>query len=176
VIPVKPTIDAATRGNIARGAGFAAVDGTNMLVRLSAGLVALFALAVVPLPALAVADADAPVLIQSSGVLCAVSANDVARGGGPTVACQRADGLTFAQSPFSNTKPNPKTNLAVVRGGGQFQYELGSVAGGQPITLAAGQTYHANGWTFLAAEGRSTVSYDATGHGMWIGPDFIHPN
>lgn len=147
-----------------------------MVVRLSAGLVALFALAVVPLPALAVADADAPVLIQSSGVLCAISANDVPRGGGPTVACQRADGLTFAQSPFSNTKPNPKLNLAVVRGGGQFQWEYGSVAGGQPINLAVGQTYNVDGWTIEAGELRSTYAYGKAAHGFWINQDFVHPN
>jgi Ca-activated chloride channel family protein len=148
-----------------------------MVVRLSAGLVALFALAVVSLPARAVADADAPVLIQTpGGVLCAVSANDVPRGGGPTVACQLANGQPFAQAPFSTTKPYPKMNLAVVRGGGQLQWEYGSVAGGQPINLAAGQSYHVNGWTIEAAEGRSTYAYGEAAHGFWIGPDFVHPN
>ncbi len=147
-----------------------------MVVRLSAGVVALFVLAVVPLPALAVADADAPVLIQSSGVRCAVSANDVPRGGGPTVACQRVDGLTFAQSPFSTTKPNPKMNLAVVRGGGQFQWEYGSVGGGQPMNLAVGQTYDVDGWTIEVGEMRTTYAYGKAAHGFWISQDFVHPN
>ena len=147
-----------------------------MVGKLSAGLVALVALAVVPLPARAVADADAPVLIQTSGVLCAVSANDVPRGGGPTVACQRVDGQPFGQAPFSTTKPNPKLNLAVVRGGGQFQWDYGSVAGGQPINLAVGQTYHVNGWTIEAGELRSTYAYGKAEHGFWINQDFVHPN
>lgn len=147
-----------------------------MVSRLSAGLVTLFALAAVPLPALAVADADVPVLIESSGVLCAVSANDFPRGGVPTVACQRADGLTFAQSPFSNTKPNPKTNLAVVRGGGQFQWEYGSVGGGQPIKLGPGQTYDVDGWTIDVGEMRTTYAYGKAAHGFWISQDFVHPN
>ena len=147
-----------------------------MVVRLSAGLVALVALAVAPLPARAVADAGAPVLIQTPGVLCAVSANDVPRGGGPTVACQLNDGGPFPQAPFSTTKPNPKMNLAVVRGGGQFQWEYGSVSGGQPITLAPGQTYHVNGWTIDSAEARSTYAYGDAAHGFWIGPNFVHPN
>jgi hypothetical protein len=147
-----------------------------MVVKLSAGLTALVALAVIPSPAASVADANAPVLIATSGVLCSVSADDVARGGGPTVACQRSDGGTFPQSPFSNTKPNPKLNLAVVRGGGQFQWDYGSVAGGQPIDVGAGQTYHANGWTVEANEQRATFAYGAAKHGMWINAEFVHPN
>ena len=144
--------------------------------KVTAAVVAPIAMVVCTLPALAVADASAPALVQFNGVLCSLSANDVPRGGGPMAVCQLSDGGPFPQAPFSTTKPYPKLNLAVVRGAGPFQYELGSVAGGQPVNLALGQTYHANGWTFLAAEGRSTVSYDSTGHGIWIGPDFVHPN
>jgi Ca-activated chloride channel family protein len=147
-----------------------------MVVKLSAGLTALVAVAVISSPAAAVADAGAPVLIATSGVLCSVSADDVARGGGPTVACQRSDGETFPQSPFSSTKPNPKLTLAVVRPGGQFQWDLGSVSGGQPINVAVGQTYNANGWTIEANDQRATFAYGAAGHGMWINAELVHPN
>jgi hypothetical protein len=143
--------------------------------KLGAALVAPIAFVVCALPVQAVADASSPALLQFDGVLCSVSANDVPRGGEPTVACQLTNGQPFAQAPFSETKPNPRLTLAVVRAGGQFQWDLGSVAGGQPTNLSVGQTYHANGWTILAAEGRSTYSNDATGHGMWIGPDYVHP-
>jgi hypothetical protein len=157
------------------------MDGTDMVARLSgkmaAAVAALIALAACPLAPRASADATAaPVLVQTPGILCALSANDVARGGGPTLACQLLDNGPFPQAPFSETKPNPKLNLAVIRGGGQFTWELGSVAGPQPLVLAPGQTYHANGWTVESANLRSTYVNDVSGHGLWIGPDFVHPN
>jgi hypothetical protein len=48
-------------------------------------------------PALALApqaagDADQTVLIENGKVRCQVSANDVARGGGPVVVCQQVGG------------------------------------------------------------------------------------
>lgn len=155
-------------------------NGMDMVEQLSgkvaAAVAALIAVAACPLSPLAAADAAAPVLVQTPGILCSLSANDVPRGGGPTLACQLLDNGPFPQAPFSETKPNPKLNLAVIRGGGQFQWELGSVAGGQPLVLAPGQTYKANGWTVESDNLRSTYTNDVSGHGMWIGPDFVHPN
>jgi hypothetical protein len=63
----------------------------------------------------------------------------------------------------------------VVRGTGQFTWEYGSILGGQPLNLSPGQTYHINGWTIVAGETRSDIVYDATKHGMFIGPDLVHP-
>jgi hypothetical protein len=149
-----------------------------MVVKLSGKVcaaAALIALAVGPLSARAVADAGSPVLTQIGGVMCSVSANDVPRGGGPMVTCQLSDGRPFPQAFFSSTKPNPRFNLAVVRASGEFIWDVGSVAGPQPLNLAAGQTYHINGWTIQADPVRSTYVYDATKHGMWIGPDLVHP-
>jgi hypothetical protein len=149
-----------------------------MVVKLSGKVgaaAALIALVGGPLAPPAVADSNSPVLTQIGGVTCSVSANDVPRGGGPMVTCQRTDGKPFAQAQFSATKPNPMLNLAVVRGTGQFTWEYGSILGGQPLNLSPGQTYHINGWTIVAGETRSDIVYDATKHGMFIGPDLVHP-
>jgi nitrate reductase NapE component len=145
-----------------------------MVLKVCATLAATIALVLSPLPPRAAAEAGAPVLTQIGGVLCSVSADDVPRGGGPMVTCQRSDGKPFAQAPFSVTKPWPMLNLAVVRGTGQFTWELGNIAGPPPVNLVAGQTYHFNGWTIKAGETRSDITYDATSHGMFIGPDFVH--
>jgi hypothetical protein len=157
-------------------------DGTDMVAKVSgqaaAAVAALIALAVCPLAPGAVADVGSAVLIQRGNVLCAVSANDVPRGGGPTVACQLSDGSPFAQSPFSTSKPYPKLNVAVMRGGGQLEWNLGTAAGaqqvdGQVITIGAGQTYHVNGWTVQGNDIPTSITYDATGHGISIDPDRV---
>jgi hypothetical protein len=145
----------------------------DMVGKLIAASAALIALVVSPLAPLAEADASSPTLIQSGGVLCVVSANDVSRGGGPMVVCQRSDGAPWAQAPFSTTKPWPRLNLAVVRGSAEFYWDAGDIAGPQPVNLGSGQTYHVNGWTIQVGDPQTTYLFDATKHGISVGPDFV---
>ncbi|MCT7659145.1 hypothetical protein [Mycobacterium deserti] len=143
-------------------------------IAASWALMMLVALALAPQ---AGADADQTVLIESGKVRCQVSANDVARGGGPVVVCQQVNGQAWAQAPWSAEKYSEHLNLAVVRAGGEFYWDGGnvrSIAGrsiepiGQDIVLGVGQTYKANGWTFEVQENRTRISNDKSGHGMFV--------
>ncbi|KUI16457.1 hypothetical protein AU191_00640 [Mycolicibacterium acapulense] len=121
----------------------------------------------------AAADTGQLVLLQSGTIRCLVSADDVKRGGGPIVVCQRVDGQPWGQAPWETSKFNNRLNLAVVRGTGQMYWERGVVPAanetpGGDIVVDAGQTYHVDGWTIQDEDLRTRITYDVTGHGLFV--------
>ena len=142
-----------------------------MVGQVIAASAALVALVAVPLAApAAAADEGQMVSIQSGSVRCLVSADDVSRGGGPMVVCERSDGQAMGRAPFATSKFNEQLPLVVMRGTGQFNWDKGAIAlpGGQGIAVDSGQTYQVNGWTIQPDPQRTRFTYDATGHGMLI--------
>jgi hypothetical protein len=134
---------------------------------------ALIVLIAFPLAPRAAADNGQTVLIQSAKVRCLVSADDVPRGGGPMVVCQKTDGQPWGPADWSASKNSVRLNLAVKRGTGEFYWAKGSISGegeaaAQDIILNDGQTYHINGWTIEAYEYRTRFTYDGSGHGMFV--------
>lgn len=126
-----------------------------------------------PLAPRAAADVGQLVVVDGGSVRCLVSADDVKRGGGPMVVCQRVDGQPWGQAPWETSKFNNRLNLAVVRGTGEMYWERGVVpaandATGGDTVVGGGQTYHANGWTIQDEGLRTRFTYDATGHGVFI--------
>jgi hypothetical protein len=129
---------------------------------------ALFALVALPLAPAAAADEGQTLLIDSGRVRCLVSPDDVPRGGGPMVVCQRTDGQAFAQSVFAASKYNEQLPLAVKRGGGEFYYAKGSVAPSGETTLGNGQTLNLYGWTIENQGLRTRFTNDVSGHGFYV--------
>ena len=129
---------------------------------------ALIALVAFPLAPPAAADNDQVVLTQSGKQRCLVSTDNVPQGGGPMVTCQLTDGQPFPQAQWATMKNSSRLNLAVMRGSGEFLYDIGSVPGsGEDIILDNGQT-QINGWTIQADDQRTWFTYDATGHGVSV--------
>jgi hypothetical protein len=150
-----------------------------MIRHVSAAVTALFAVVAFPLAPQAAADGDQTVLIDGGRVKCSVSANDIPRGGGPIVACQRTDGLPFAQSMWSAEKYSERLTLAVKRSTGEFYWDGGNVRNvsdvtGEPIAVGVGQTYNANGWTIQVDEQHTRISNDSTGYGMYVAAEDIN--
>ena len=132
---------------------------------------ALIALVACPLAPHATADDGQVVVVQNAQnapLRCLVSADNVARGGGPMVVCGRPDGAMFGQAPFSTEKYSVALNLAVQRGTGEFYFDKGVVEGTGGMALSNGQTYHINGWTIQPDDQRTRFTNDASGHGMLI--------
>lgn len=130
-------------------------------------------LVALPLAPPAGAAAGVLVVVQDATVRCLVSADDVKRGGGPIVVCERADSQPWGMSPWETSKFNNRLNLAVVRGTGELYWERGSVpAPGEPTAgdaaVGAGQTYRANGWTIEGEGFRTRITNDATKHGILV--------
>ncbi|OBK76617.1 hypothetical protein [Mycobacterium sp. 1164985.4] len=126
-----------------------------------------------PLAPPAAADVGRLVVVGGGTVRCLVSADDVKRGGGPMVVCQRVDGQPWGQAPWETSKFNNRLNLAVVRGTGEMYWERGAVpapndAPAGDTVLDAGQTYRVDGWTIQDEDLRTRFTYDATGHGLFI--------
>ncbi len=142
----------------------------RQVLSVSAAFVGLIAMPTAPQAA---ADADQTVQLSGGQVQCVVSANLVARGGGPMVVCQRADLVAWGKAPWATSKYNERANLAVVRGTGEFHWDKGTIGvpGGDGISLVPGQTYQINGWTIQPDEHRTRFTYDATGHGLLINPE-----
>lgn len=121
----------------------------------------------------AAADSQS-VRTQSGKVRCLVDSNDVAHGGGPLVVCEYNSG--FPQAPSSS---GAHWNLAVVRGDGTFNWDVGNI-GGSPEALASdivlnyGQTYRVNGWTILPSFDGTRFTDDRTGHGMFVSIDNVY--
>lgn len=140
-----------------------------MIRQLTAASVALVALASFPLVPSAAADDGQVVQTQNGTVQCVVSDNNVSRGGGPWVVCQRSDLAGFGQAPFSTEKYSVSLNLAAQRGTGEFYFTKGSIAGpGEGTSLSSGQTYNINGWTIQPDDQRTRFTWDATRHGVLI--------
>jgi hypothetical protein len=143
-------------------------------IAASAALIVVIALPSAPRAA---ADADQLVSSQSGKILCLVSADNVSLGGGPIVACQQAEGQPFAQAPWASSKNSVRLNRAVLRGTGEFFFDLGSVPGwagttAQDVNVDSGQT-NINGWTIQSNETSTRFTYDANGHGMSVSPAYI---
>ncbi len=142
-----------------------------------AAAAALIVLIALPSAPRAAADAGHLVGSQSGKILCLVSADNVSLGGGPIVACQQSEGQPFSQAPWASTKHSVRLNRAVVRGTGEFFFDLGSVPGwagttAQDVNAGSGQT-NINGWTIQFDETSTRFTYDATGHGMSVSPAYI---
>jgi hypothetical protein len=143
-------------------------------IAASAALIVVIALPSAPRAA---ADADQLVGSQSGKILCLVSADNVSLGGGPIVACQQSEGQPFGQAPWASSKNSVRLNRAVVRGTGEFFFDLGSVPGwagttAQDVNVDSEQA-NINGWTIQSDETSTRFTYDATGHGMSISPEYI---
>ena len=68
---------------------------------------------------------------------------------------------------------NEQMNLAVVRGTGAFNWDIGNIPGSREATakdimLNYGQTYHINGWTIWPTGDGTRFTNDSTGHGMFV--------
>jgi hypothetical protein len=123
----------------------------------------------------AYADDSQSVRTQSGKVRCLVNSNDVAHGGGPLVVCEYNPG--FPQAPASATGTH--WNLAVVRGTGAFNWDVGNIGGStealaSDVILNYGQTYRINGWTILPSFDGTRFANDASGHGMFLSIDDVH--
>lgn len=121
------------------------------------------------------ADDSQSVRTQSGKVRCIVSANDVDHGGGPLVVCEYNDG-GFPQAP---SESGSHSNLAVVRGNGAFNWNIGNI-GADPSALASdvvlsyGQTFQINGWTITPTFDGTRFANNATGHGMFVSIDNVY--
>jgi len=112
------------------------------------------------------------VLLQNGTVKCLVSANDGTFGGGPMTVCALSNGEPWGKAPFEESKWNQRLNLVVVRGTGEFYRDRGLLPDpaqlpAAPVSVDSG-TYRVNGWTIQPQGLRTQISYDATGHGMFI--------
>ena len=143
------------------------------MVRRTALLVGslIFAITCAPIP-LAAAENGRSVTTQSGKVRCYVHANDTSHGGGPLVVCQQRDGAPFPQAPMSG-EYNEQMNLAVVRGTGAFDWDIGNIPGSREATakdivLNYGQNYTVNGWTIWPTSDGTRFTNDRTGHGMFV--------
>ncbi|MGV0874449.1 hypothetical protein [Mycolicibacterium sp. XJ879] len=121
------------------------------------------------------ADDAQSVRTQSGKVRCLVYANDTAHGGGPLVVCEYNPG--FPQAPAPSTGIH--WNLAVVRGNGQLNWDVGNIGGStqamsKDIVLHYGQTYHVNGWTITPAFEGTRFTNDQTGHGMFVSIENVY--
>jgi len=146
------------------------------MVRLAGAVFgAVVALLAFPWAPHAAADDGQLFTLSGGQVQCAVSPNNMDRGGGPMVVCQLANGLGWANTQFSTEKyPQPLT-LAIERGTGEFHYDKGRIAAapGQGIALGPGQTYHIDGWTIEVDEHRNRFTYDESGHGLLVNPQDV---
>lgn len=146
-----------------------------MVRHLIAASGAVAALVAIPLAPAAAADDSRVLLLDEGQVRCQVSADDVARGGGPMVVCQRTDGLPFAQSSWSAEKYSERLPVAVKEGTGEFYWAKGSVPDTPDATvLNTGQTIHLYGWTIEAERLRTRIAYDSSGHGIYIAKEDIN--
>jgi hypothetical protein len=140
-----------------------------MIGQLTAASGALIALVAFPQLPQAAADPGQIVQIQNGTVQCVVSADDVTRGGGPWVVCQRADLAGFGRAPYSAEKYSVQLNLAAQRSTAEFYFTKGSIAGpGEGTPLSSGQTYHINGWTIQPEDQHTRFTNDVTDHGMLV--------
>ncbi|KUI20616.1 hypothetical protein AU193_11545 [Mycobacterium sp. GA-1285] len=126
----------------------------------------------------AAADVGQLVVVGGGTVRCLVSADDVKRGGGPMVVCQRVDGQPWGLAPWETSKFNNRLNLAVVRGTGEMYWERGVVpapndATRGDIVVDAGQISRVDGWTIQDEGHRTRFTYDATGHGIFINAEDV---
>jgi hypothetical protein len=70
-------------------------------------------------------------------------------------------------------------NLAVVRGTGEFNWNIGDI-GGSPsatakdIVLNYGQTYYITGWAILPTSDGTRFTNDGTGHGMFVSIENVY--
>ncbi len=107
---------------------------------------------------------DAKVTTQTPPMLCEIGSDDATPGIGPNVVCQGS----FAQAPADDDQ-------AWVTASGQFNYRSANIGvgyGHAPFdTLAAGQTYHIQGWTIVADGDGIRFTHDGTGHGMAVRSD-----
>jgi hypothetical protein len=74
---------------------------------------------------------------------------------------------------------NEQMNLAVVRGTGAFNWDIGNIPGSseamaKDIVLNYGQAYHINGWTIVPNNDGTRFTNDATGHGMFVSIQDVH--
>ncbi|WP_231740385.1 hypothetical protein [Mycobacterium sp. GA-1999] len=142
---------------------------TGMIRRAVTALGAAVLGAVVLAPP-AAADPGQQVLLDSGAVRCLLSADEVAFGGGPMTVCALTNGQPWGMAPPETSKWNQRLNLAVVRGTGEFYWDRGLIADpvDAPVSVDGGQAYQVNGWTVQPEGLRTRITYDSTGHGIFI--------
>ncbi|SEH87574.1 Ca-activated chloride channel family protein [Mycolicibacterium rutilum] len=123
-------------------------------------------------PPAGAADTGQMVLLQSGSVRCLVSTDDPAFGGGPMTVCALTNGQPWGMAPWESSKWHQRLNLAVVRGTGEFFWDRGLLPDPAQLPTAPvsvdGGAYKINGWTIEPEGLRTRVTYDATGHGMFV--------
>ncbi|MCV7279799.1 hypothetical protein H7J88_09060 [Mycolicibacterium flavescens] len=112
------------------------------------------------------------VLLQSGTVRCLVNADDRAFGGGPMTVCALTNGQPWGMAPFETSKWNQRLNLAVIRGTGEFNWDRGLLPDAAqlptaPVSVDTG-AYKVNGWTIEPDGLRTRITYDSTGHGLFV--------
>ncbi|MDQ2638255.1 MAG: hypothetical protein M3Y83_15410 [Actinomycetota bacterium] len=119
----------------------------------------------------AVADAGQQVLLSSGAVRCELSADNFAFGGGPVAVCALTNGQSWGTAPFETSKWNQRLNLAVTLGTGEFYWDRGALPDpASPPVPVDGGAYKVNGWTVQPERLRTRLTYDASGHGIFINP------
>ena len=140
-----------------------------MIRRVIAAAGAIVALVALAPPA--AADDGRVLMLQGGAVRCALSGDNVDRGGGPMVVCELTNGQPWGMSPWETSKYNQRLNLAIVRGTGELYWDRGTInasdaAGGLSVT--EGQPYQADGWTVTYDGFRTRITNDATRHGLLV--------
>ncbi|BBX17734.1 hypothetical protein CRI77_10410 [Mycolicibacterium duvalii] len=70
-------------------------------------------------------------------------------------------------------------NLAVVRGSGAFNWDIGNIGGSaealaSDIVLEYGKTYRVNGWTINPSFNGTRFTHTASGRGMFVSVDNVY--
>ncbi|MFC3775655.1 hypothetical protein [Mycolicibacterium holsaticum] len=119
----------------------------------------------------AAAASGQQVLLNSGAVRCELSADNYSFGGGPVAVCALTNGQPWGTAPFETSKWNQRLNLAVVLGTGQFYWDRGALPdpASAPVSVDGG-AYKVNGWTVQPEGLRTRLTYDASGHGIFVTP------
>lgn len=157
---------------------YSIVGGMDMIRQLIAASGALIAVVASPLAPTALADDGQVVMVQSGKVRCAVSADNMDRGGGPMVVCELSNGQPWGMSPWETSKYNARLNLAIVRATGEHYWDRGSITGSDAaaaggLSVNDGQTYNLHGWTIYSDGFRTRFTSDATRHGILVTEGYV---
>ena len=146
------------------------------MARTTAASAALIVLLAVLSTPPAATDDGRIVMLQSGKVRCALSGDNVDRGGGPIAVCELTNGQPWGMAPWETSKFNQRLNLAIVRATGELYWDRGTInasgaAGGLSVT--EGQPYSIDGWTVTYDGFRTRIANDATRHGILVTEGFV---
>ena len=90
---------------------------------------------------------------------------------------QPVNGLALTDSPTPRRTSSAATRTSQqVDASGDFRFPEGNIGGGadpQDVVLVYGQTYQFNGWTIVSTIDGTRLTYDGTGHGMFVAIDGV---